>query len=1248
MKKNSKNTASTYYTNIGTISCSGCKVSKSSNACGYCGDGEVQTTNNLEECENTSVGIKYSGGTFDGKSFTESNSSYKLYEIPITGIYEITAKGARGGNGGSGGQSKNLICLGSGASGGSGAAGAAGGVVTAQYYFTKGTKLRLYAGTIGSGGGNGSKDSSTGGSGGSKGLSNSDNHDSGKSGANGNQGNGKAGGCGGSGGGGGGGGGASVVKIDADGTTLVLAYGGGGGGGGEGGGPASSGCTGSSPSTCWGASDTGSGCNDYGGRGKEGGNGGHYSDSQCSYYYPTPTGSNYKYVGGYSNSGTNSGNGSVSITLKKYMSCKNDCHFETDISKFETADYRKVPCTGLEANAEWNTASELTQYWNGSSWSNTSTTGTYSTTASTTACRYKCKSGYVRENNACIKTRVVACPMLSIPNDVHTVPSDSNWEWNTVSEIPQIYSNGSWTQADTVSYDTTPTTTACRFKCKEGYEYQETKYTYYTQSGEAIEVPGNSCRNDRTANCTGLPAHAHWTSNNGTSKTITQNWTQATGWTPSSNGSNNASTDANKCYFQCNTNYTYNESSKTCVAKTQPATCTNLPAANALWWSNGSTTAPTITQTWNENLSGCNPASNNCWEPTSVGSNQASGATNQCYFHCKTNYTYSASGNKCEANTQSANCSSKPANTSWNDSNYNHGGVAGTFTQTWNGSAWTPASYTSTYGTTAGICKFKCNTNYTWNSGTSKCDANHQAGTCGTKPDNTVWNDNGGYGGAGKFEQIWNGSAWNPASKAAVYSPNSTQACGYKCADGYHTENGGTSCVSNKKTVDCPALQTGAVANTVTSIEQNWDFSTSAWKPANTLTYNTEASTEYCRYKCGTNFNWNGTQCVGKTINGTCTGNPANSTLWSPVTIDQTWTNVNGTWQWVPSTTATYKSSAVSGECHFKCNSGYRYLNGSCKKTSWSFENDSDYPSDLVTISTSGSYPWARSTSIGGNTGSSAMCPGNHNVHSTTSTMNVTVNVPQGGGTLSFYAKGKGEGSSTYYDWFKVTVDGTQKIYTTDLSSAWTKYSYDLSAGEHTLVFDYRKDSSVSNEPDMFCVDDMNLDFKIELDKNTWGFESAMPTSGSNWIVEQSNSNWALTSSLGSGLPSPKGSKSICSTNHTDSTYADLTVKVNSAAGSTAGTLSFYYTGSSEASYDFLQVWLDPSSSDLAYDDHDSDCKGTEILCTDGSNYTSWTYFEKAIPAGEHTILFRYRKDYSTSNNADTYCIDDLTLISVE
>ena len=86
------------------------------------------------------------------------------------------------------------------------------------------------------------------------------------------------------------------------------------------------------------------------------------------------------------------------------------------------ADTRTADCTGLPANAVWNTASEITQTWNGSDWV-PANSGIYDTNPSSAECRFKCDQNYEWNSSTskCVPaTRQAACsskPANSVLND---------------------------------------------------------------------------------------------------------------------------------------------------------------------------------------------------------------------------------------------------------------------------------------------------------------------------------------------------------------------------------------------------------------------------------------------------------------------------------------------------------------------------------------------------------------------------------------------------------------------------------------------------------------------------------------------------------------------------------------------------------------------------------------------------------------------------------------------------------------
>jgi hypothetical protein len=142
-------------------------------------------------------------------------------------------------------------------------------------------------------------------------------------------------------------------------------------------------------------------------------------------------------------------------------------------------------CTGLVANAEWNTALSITQTWNGSG-RVPITIGSYSTTGSTTECRFKCKENYTYNggNNTCVANTKTGQLCTSLV---------ANAEWNTVSSITQTWDGSTRTPTTTGSYNITGSTAECRFKCKDGYAWDGATSTCATTcENGAIGIVGTA------------------------------------------------------------------------------------------------------------------------------------------------------------------------------------------------------------------------------------------------------------------------------------------------------------------------------------------------------------------------------------------------------------------------------------------------------------------------------------------------------------------------------------------------------------------------------------------------------------------------------------------------------------------------------------------------------------------------------------------------------------------------------------
>jgi len=74
------------------------------------------------------------------------------------------------------------------------------------------------------------------------------------------------------------------------------------------------------------------------------------------------------------------------------------------------------------------------------------------------------------------------------------------------------------------------------------------------------------------------------------------------------------------------------------------------------------------------------------------------------------------------------------------------------------------------------------------------------------------------------------------------------------------------------------------------------------------------------------------------------------------------------------------------------------------------------------------------------------------------------------------------------------------------------------------------------------------------------------------------------------------------------------------------GNVSFYHSGDTENFFDFLEFRIDG------------------ILMFTRAGTWNWTYADYAVVPGLHTLEWRYRKDVSISNGADTVWIDDVQM----
>lgn len=359
-----------------------------------------------------------------------------------------------------------------------------------------------------------------------------------------------------------------------------------------------------------------------------------------------------------------------------------------------------------------------------------------------------------------------------------------------------------------------------------------------------------------------------------TATTITRTWDPvAWDYFPSWDLSYNETPSTTECRFMCAPNFTWNGSS--CVWATQTVACTWKPTNNSIW-----NTISSVEQTWDWTN----------WTPSSVWVHNTASSNIECRFRCESNYTYESVSNTCVADTRWNSCNNTVLNS------YLHNN---TITQTWSGSEWLP-SLDATHSLTdvPWECRFRCNTNYTYNSWTNTCNPNTQPANCTWNPANSTFHNS-------SITQTWNWTAWWPSATPIRSATPIANQCSFECNSWYSWN--GVSCELATRPMACSNLPANATQNSVTNIIQTWSWTN--WTPSEIFTHNTTPSTTECRFTCNANYNYdsvtNTCQPISQTV--ACSAAPSWAYLYN-TTITQTWN-----WSsWWPNTTSTYSATPPS------------------------------------------------------------------------------------------------------------------------------------------------------------------------------------------------------------------------------------------------------------------------------------------------------------------------------------------------
>lgn len=243
----------------------------------------------------------------------------------------------------------------------------------------------------------------------------------------------------------------------------------------------------------------------------------------------------------------------------KYI-CADGFHLEENQCVSNTRENQS--CTGLPQNAHWNSVSSISQFWSGS-WTPT-TVGEYNITESTEKCRFICNDHYTWNSAAGTcdpDTQTVFCspkpdyaewndpddpgkytqtwegtsflPVLETEHsldagDCKFICTDGytwngaeceggtledqactglpeNASWNTASVIDQSWSGSEWVPSTTGTYNLTPSTEYCYFKCDSYYYWNAASCNYCNTDTHC----GSSCSQcgGATPKCTATSPH---------------------------------------------------------------------------------------------------------------------------------------------------------------------------------------------------------------------------------------------------------------------------------------------------------------------------------------------------------------------------------------------------------------------------------------------------------------------------------------------------------------------------------------------------------------------------------------------------------------------------------------------------------------------------------------------------------------------------------------------------------------------
>ncbi len=534
----------------------------------------------------------------------------------------------------------------------------------------------------------------------------------------------------------------------------------------------------------------------------------------------------------------------------------------------------------------------------------------------------ECRENYTWNNGDCVgNTQQAACEELP-----------ENAVWNSVGEITQQWNWSRWIPSTIGVYNEEASTTECRFKCKDKYEWDGAKCAVFIPKCNA-ENADKTCKDYETGYIWSAQSPEKLGQENIVTYCEEELKTDNLSWrTPTIDELRKIVRNCDKTKFggTCPVSVEYFDYNTYC--KPNLDDCNGCDPEEGIEYSIFGTKKGegndfslwSSTQAQENSIMYYYMTFSSDIHMAAISANHTGTRNIRCLGSGKCPEHYELNGNfECVPATKEIMCSDLPENAVGNPL------LNDTITQTWDvdSGQWIPANTKYEYCENKNPykCCFQCYSNYRWDSATEKCLQKTRQAKCEGLPANAEWNSSGEI-----TQTLWSNDTWLPQNNGVYDTNPSTEYCHFKCKDGFWWN--GTRCASKTKTVPCEGLPASAEWNTVSQITQTRSDETGTWSPSNEGVYNEEASTTECRFKCKKNYEWNGSGC-GSTVRSTsCTHLPSNAE-WNTVSqITQTKDSTTG--EWLPSSEGVYNETASTEKCVFKCKNGYAWDNveSMCRK----------------------------------------------------------------------------------------------------------------------------------------------------------------------------------------------------------------------------------------------------------------------------------------------------------------------------